>query len=154
MRRVALLGTALSLAAIAATATAAPKAECFSNADLEAEVAVRFQAQLMVLSDICRDTTYGLFTQRNRDAIMAYQRQMIDHFKRAGERRADITFENYMTRLANQESIASGQLTTGQICQPSNPLITTANSIGTPKDFRAFATTQAAEKRASYVACK
>ncbi len=154
MRRVALVGTALSLAAITATAFAAPKGECFSNADVEAEVAVRFQAQLMVLSDICRDTTYGLFTQRNRDAIMAYQRQMIDHFKRAGERRADITFENYMTRLANQESIASGQLTTGQICQPSNPLIVTANSIGTPKDFRAYATSQAAAKRASYVACK
>ncbi len=59
-----------------------------------------------------------------------------------------------MTRLANQESIASGQLTTGQICQPSNPLILTANSIGTSKDFRAYATSQAAEKRASYVACK
>ncbi|MGH7124390.1 MAG: hypothetical protein ACREFI_08470 [Stellaceae bacterium] len=154
MRRVALLGTALSLAAIAAAAVAAPKGECFSNADLEAEVAVRFQAQLMVLSDICRDTTYGLFTQRNRDAIMAYQRQMIDHFKRAGERRADITFENYMTRLANQESIASGQLAMGQICQPTNPLIVTANSIGTPKDFRDYATSQAASKRASYVVCK
>ena len=66
MRRVALLGAALSVVAIAANA--APK-ECFSNADLEAEEAVRFQARLMVMSDICRDTTYGLFTQRNRDAI-------------------------------------------------------------------------------------
>ena len=154
MGRVALLGVALSLAAIAATAVAAPKSECFSNADLEAEMAVRFQARLMVLSDICRDTTYGLFTQRNREAIMAFQRQMIDHFKRAGERRADIVFENYMTRIANQESIASGQLTTGEICQPSNPLIITANSIGSPKEFREYATSQAAEKRSSYVTCK
>ena len=108
MRRAALLGAALSLAAMAANA-AAPRPDCFSNADVEAEQAVRFQAQLMVLSDICRDSTYGLFTQRNREAIMAYQRQMIDHFKRAGERRADITFENYMTRLANQESILANQ---------------------------------------------
>lgn len=153
MRRVALLVAALSLAAMAANA-AGRKGDCFSNADLEAEQAVRFQAQLMVLSDICRDTTYGLFTQRNRDAIMAYQRQMIDHFKRAGERRADVTFENYMTRLANQESIASGQLTSGEICQPSNSLAVTANSIGTSKDFRAFAATQAAANRASFLACK
>src|SRR5215470_18932398 len=137
MRCVALLGAALSLAAI--TADAAPRAACFSNADLEAEIAVRFQAQLMVLSDICRDTTYGLFTQRNRDAIMGYQRQMIDHFKRAGERRADIFFENYMTRLANQESIASGKRTPREICQPSNTLIVTANKISTPKEFRDFA---------------
>jgi hypothetical protein len=153
MRRAALLGAVLSLAAMAANA-AAPRPDCFSNADVEAEQAVRFQAQLMVLSDICRDSTYGLFTQRNREAIMAYQRQMIDHFKRAGERRADITFENYMTRLANQESIASGQRTTGEVCQPSNTLITTANSIGTSKDFRTFAATQAAANRSSYRACK
>jgi len=152
MRRVALLGAALSLAAIAAHA--ASRGECFSNADLEAEEAVRFQARLMVLSDICRDTTYGLFTQRNRDAIMAYQRQMIDHFKRAGEHRADITFENYMTRLANQESIASGQRTAGEICQPNNALIITANRIGTPTDFRAYAASQAAADRASYLTCK
>jgi len=147
-----LLGAALSLAAI--TADAAPRAACFSNADLEAEQAVRFQAQLMVLSDICRDTTYGLFTQRNRDAIMAYQQQMIDHFKRAGERHADITFENYMTRLANQESIASGQRSSGEICQPNNALIVTANSFGTPKEFRAYAASQAAANRASYQVCK
>jgi hypothetical protein len=153
MRRVALLGTALILAAMAADA-ATPRPDCFSSADVEAAQAIRFQAQLMVLSDICRDTTYGLFTQRNRDAIMAYQRQMIDHFKRAGERRADITFENYMTRLANQESIVSGQRTTGEICQPSNTLIATANSIGTSKDFRAFAASQAAANRGSYRACK
>ncbi|HEV3175981.1 MAG TPA: hypothetical protein VGZ72_08330 [Stellaceae bacterium] len=153
MWRVALLGAALSLAAMAADA-AAPKGDCFSNADLEAEQAVRFQAQLMVLSDICRDTTYGLFTQRNRDAIMAYQRQMIDHFKRAGERRADITFENYMTRLANQESIASGQRTSAEICQPSNSLIITANGIGTSTEFRAYAASQAAANRATFLACK
>jgi len=151
MRGIGLLGTALSLVAIAATA--APKGECFSNADLEAEAAVRFQAQLMVLSDICRDTTYGRFTQRNRDAIMAYQRQMIDHFKRAGERRADITFENYMTRLANQESIASGKRTPREICQPSNTLIVTANKISTPKEFRDYAASRASANRATYLAC-
>jgi|SRR5579862_6357837 len=151
MRSVALLGTALSLVTIAAAA--APTGECFSSADLEAQAAVRFQAQLMVLSDICHDTTYGRFTQRNRDAIMAYQHQMIDHFKRAGERRADITFENYMTRLANQESIASSQRTTGEICQPSNAIAVTANSIGTSKDFRAYAASHAAAIRASYRVC-
>jgi hypothetical protein len=151
MQRVAVLGAAALILATMA-ANAAPR-ECFSNADLEAEEAVRFQARLMVLSDICRDTTYGLFTQRNRDAIMAYQHQMIDHFKRAGEHRADITFENYMTRLANQESIASGQRTSGEICQPNNALRVTANRIGTPKDFRAFAASEAATNRARYVAC-
>src|SRR5512135_2759986 len=102
VRRAMLVGAVLSLVAVAAWA-ATNRRDCYSNADMEADLAVKFQAQLMVLSDVCRDTTYGSFTQRNRDAIMAYQRQMIDHFKRAGERRADITFENYMTRIANQE---------------------------------------------------
>ena len=151
MRRVAVLGAAALIVA-AMAAKAAPR-DCFSSADIEAEEAVRFQARLMVLSDICRDTTYGRFTQRNRDAIMAYQRQMIDHFKRAGERRADITFEKFMTRLANQESIASGQRTSSEICQPGNTLIVTANRIGSPNDFRAFAASEAAAHRARYAAC-
>jgi hypothetical protein len=153
MRFGVVLAASLSLVAVAADA-ASTRPGCFSSADMEAAQAVRFQAQLMVLSDICRDTTYGLFTQRNRDAIMGYQRQMIDHFRRAGERRADIVFENYMTRLANQESIASGQRATGEVCQPSNVLIVTANSIGTSKEFRTFAASQAAANRGDYIACK
>jgi len=153
MRLRVMLAVALSLAAVAAEA-AGTRAGCFSTADMEAAQAVRFQAQLMVLGDICRDTTYGLFTQRNRDAIMGYQRQMIDHFRRAGERRADIVFENYMTRLANEESINSGQRATGEVCQPGNPLIVAANSIGTSKDFRAYAASLAAANRGDYIACK
>src|SRR5262249_49930059 len=118
MRRMLSLGIALSFAVTTAQA-AGTRPGCYSNADIEASLAVRFQAQLMVLSDICRDTSYGEFAQRNKDTIISYQKQMIDHFRRAGERRADISFENYMTRLANEASLGSGHRTVGEVCQSS-----------------------------------
>ena len=152
MRRSLALGAALSLVAMAAQA-AAVRPGCYSTADIEAEQAVHFQAQLMVVSDICRDTTYGEFTQRNRDAIMGYQQQMIDHFRRAGERRADITFENYMTRLANQASLASGVHNVAETCQTTSGMIALANSIGSSADFRRYIATQAAANRAAYLSC-
>jgi hypothetical protein len=147
------LGAVLSLVAMAAQA-APVRPGCYSGADIEAEQAVHFQAQLMVVSDICRDTTYGEFTQRNRDAIMGYQRQMIDHFRRAGEHRADITFENYMTRLANQASLASGTRSSIEICQTKDGMIALANSIAGSADFRRYVVTQAAANRTSYVSCQ
>ena len=152
MRRAVLLGAVVSLVATAAWA-ATSKRDCYSNADVEAELAVQFQAKLMVLSDVCRDTTYGLFTQRNKDAIIRYQKQMIDHFRREGKGRADVVFENYMTHLANEEALASGQRSMVENCQTS-ALIPLANSFTGSNEMRAYFASQAAANRASYVACK
>ncbi|HTS91017.1 MAG TPA: hypothetical protein VMG55_03375 [Stellaceae bacterium] len=152
MRRAVLLGAVVSMVAMATLAAAAAR-DCYSNADLEAELAIQFQAKLMVLSDVCRDTTYGLFTQRNKDAIIKYQKQLIDHFRRQGKGRADVEFENYMTHLANEEALASGQRTMAENCQTS-ALIPLANSFLTSSDMRAYFASQATANRAQYVACK
>ncbi|MGE5202902.1 MAG: hypothetical protein ACM3O6_12655 [Acidobacteriota bacterium] len=152
VRRAMLVGAVLSLVAVAAWA-ATNRRDCYSNADMEADLAVKFQAQLMVLSDVCRDTTYGSFTQRNRDAIIKYQRQMIDHFRREGKGRADVVFENYMTHLANEAALISGKRSMVENCQ-TNELIPLANSFGTSADMRAYFASKAAANRASFVACK
>lgn len=152
MRRALLLGAMVSLVATAAWA-ATSKRECYSNADVEAELAVQFQAKLMVLSDVCRDTTYGLFTQRNRDAIIKYQKQMIEHFRREGKGRADVVFENYMTHLANEEALASGKRSMSENCQTS-ALIPLANSFTGSTEMRAYFASQAAANRSSYTVCK
>ena len=152
MRRVVLLGALISLVATAAWA-ATGKRECYSNADLEAELAIQFQAKLMVLSDVCRDTTYGLFTQRNKEAIIKYQKQLIDHFRREGRGRAEVEFENYMTHLANEEALASGQRSMVENCQTS-ALIPLANSFTTSTEMRTYFASQAVANRASYAACK
>jgi hypothetical protein len=152
MRRAVLLGVVLSLVAMAALA-ATNRRDCYSSADMEADLAVKFQAQLMVMSDVCRDTTYGSFTQRNRDAIIKYQRQMIDHFRREGKGRAEVVFENYMTHLANEAALLSGKRSMSENCQ-TNELIPLANSFGTSADMRAYFASQAVANRASFVACK
>ncbi len=55
----------------AGPAAAAPPAS--SSADIEADQAIRYQTELMVLSDTCGGDIYRDFTLRNRDAIIVYQ---------------------------------------------------------------------------------
>ena len=64
----------------------AAKVECYSQSAIEAEQAIRFLTDVMVVSSTCQDTVYAEFRLRNRDAIMAYQKAMIAHFQGAGVR--------------------------------------------------------------------
>src|SRR5215469_5558461 len=59
----AVLGFAVSLGGAAAA-----DPNCYSAADAEAEQAILFQTNLMVTSSACRDTVYGEFRARNKDA--------------------------------------------------------------------------------------
>ena len=79
------LAAALLAAASVATASAADR-NCYSPADIEAEQALLFQTNLMVISSACRDTVYGEFRARNTAAILRYQNAMIEHFRRTGAR--------------------------------------------------------------------
>jgi len=63
------VGAVMLAAASIGTASAA---ECYSPADVEAEQGLLFQTNLMVISSACRDTVYGEFRARNKDAIMAF----------------------------------------------------------------------------------
>ena len=72
MKKVA-LAAALLAAASFQGASGADK-QCYSAADIEAEQAILFQTNLMVLSSACKDTlpAYGEFRLRNKDAIIRY----------------------------------------------------------------------------------
>ena len=128
--------------------------QCYSSADIEAAQAIEFQTQLMVASDICAAAAYTQFTQRNREAIASYQKQMIDHFRRGGTKSAERTFDTYMTKLANMDALSSGMQTVAQVCQAASGLLATASSIGSPAEFRAYIANQAMTNRANYSACK
>src|SRR5438445_13521245 len=105
MKKVA-LAAALLAAASFQGASAADK-QCYSAADIEAEQAILFQTNLMVLSSACKDPlpAYGEFRLRNKDAIIRYQNAMRDHFGRTGSRRAQSEFDRWNTSLANQISL-------------------------------------------------
>ena len=133
---------------VAASLQAASAANQCSLADREAEQALIFQTNLMVVSSACRDETYAQFRYRNKDAIIAYQRAMIAHFRRAGYRNAQSEFDRWNTSLANQIALKQGELPTAQVCQQAAPMLKMASTLDA-RGFHAYAVAQVAKPAAA-----
>ncbi|HMD65399.1 MAG TPA: hypothetical protein VKG22_01960 [Stellaceae bacterium] len=127
MKKVALAAVLMATAA-AATASAADR-DCYSPADIEAEQALLFQTNLMVISSACRDTVYGEFRARNTAAILRYQNAMIEHFRRTGARNAKSAFDAWQTSLANEAARKQAVIPTGQFCQQSAEMLKLASTL-------------------------
>ena len=127
MRKV-VLAAALFTAASFQGVSAADR-QCYSAADVEAEQAILFQTNLMVISSACKDTVYGEFRARNSDAIIRYQKAMIDHFRRAGSRNAQSDFDRWNTSLANEISLKQGALPMAQVCQQASEVMKLASTL-------------------------
>jgi hypothetical protein len=141
---------AVALLSSAAIAQAAP--QCFSAKEIEAEQAVRFQAELMVLSDSCGVESYRHFTVRNGEVLSSYQKEMIEHFRRTGPGRAEATFDRYITRLANEASLRVGEQALPALCSKSAEFLAKADNLG-KEDFRRYVAQQAAARRKEYHSC-
>lgn len=120
---------------------------CYSPAAIEAEEAIRFITDLMVASTACRDQTYGYFQQRNKDAIIGYQKVLIAHFQGIA------AFDRWNTTLANESSIKQAGKTTTQVCQGAADMMKQAAAFDV-KSFRAFATAAAASAGPRYIKCR
>jgi len=114
---------------------AAAKSNCPPANAREAEQAIRFITDLMVVSSVCQDTVYAEFRLRNRDVIVGYQKAMIQHLH------GNANFDKWNTALANQA--ASKQAGNQQICIQQAALLQKAKALDT-QGFRAYAATQAA----------
>jgi hypothetical protein len=121
----------LAAAVLAVSLPAAYGAErgCYSPTDLEAEQAIVFQTNLMVVSSACHDETYGMFRARNKDAIIRYQRIMINHFRREGYRDAQGQFDSWNTSLANEIALKQGATPTAVVCQQAAAMLKMADSL-------------------------
>ena len=124
------LAATLAAAASLATASAADL-RCYPSADSEAEQALLFQTNLMVISSACRDTVYGEFRARNTAAILRYQNAMIEHFRRTGARNAKSAFDAWQTSLANEAARKQALIPTGQFCQQSTEMLKLASTLDT-----------------------
>lgn len=140
----------LILLGAVATANAAP--HCYKASEIEADQAVRYQAKLMVLSDSCRSKSYSEFVHRNAEVIMAYQHRLIDYFRRINGHRPEDAFDRFLTRIANQISLATGQVPLDTLCGKSADFLAQAVNFG-KEEFRHFVARQAAEERKSYRSC-
>ena len=134
------------VAALVAAATAATQpgwsaekktatSSCPPASAREAEAAIRFLTDLMVVSSTCQDTVYAEFRLRNRDAILGYQKAMIQHLH------GNAAFDRWDTALANQAAQKNGG--NQQLCAQSAALLQQAKAMD-PAGFRAFAAAQAA----------
>jgi hypothetical protein len=133
------LAAALAAAASIATASAADL-NCYSSADSEAEQALLFQTNLMVISSACRDTIYGEFRARNKDAIVRYQNAMIEHFRHTGARNPKSAFDTWQTSLANEFAQKQALTPTAQFCQQSAEMLKLASTLD-QKGFHDYAAT-------------
>jgi hypothetical protein len=128
MRKLVL--AAALLAAASYQSVSAADRQCYSAADVEAEQAILFQTNLMVISTACRENmAYAQFRQRNQDAIMRYQKAMIDHFRRAGSHNATSDFDRWNTSLSNEISLKQGQLPMAQVCQQAAEILKLASTL-------------------------
>jgi hypothetical protein len=140
MKKFVVATLAASLLLPAAGARAAD--QCYSPATIEAEQGMRFLIELMVASTACRDQTYGLFQQRNKDTVLAYQKTMITHFH------GNAGFDRWDTTLANEASMKQAGKSSPQSCQEAAELIKSAATMDN-KAFRAYAASLAASPAVS-----
>lgn len=146
MMKKLVVAVALAAALMQPGRAAVAAAACYSPAAIEAEEAIRFITDLMVASTACRDQTYGYFQQRNRDAIVAYQKAMIAHFHGAA------AFDRWNTALANEASMKQAGMSSTQVCQQAADIMKKAASLDV-KSFRAFAAAAATSAAPHYHKC-
>ena len=144
---------ATGLVVLANIALPAAAAACYQASEIEADQAIRYQTELMVLSDTCGGDTYRTFTVQNRDAIVLYQKRMIEHFRRIGVRNPQSRFDSLQTRLANEEALRNAGEPAQSVCGRAAAILAQARNLdGT--GFKQQVATLVAEHRADYRRCR
>ena len=146
MKKTALVAALLTALAQLPAWAGGAKEQCYSPAAIEAEQAIRFMTDLMVVSSTCRDTIYAQFRLRNRDPIVSYQKAMIAHFH------STTAFDSWNTSVANAAASKRAGLPSTKVCEQSAPLLKTATALDATA-FRKYAATQAATVGATYPKC-
>jgi len=136
MKKLVLIAALVAVSAVQpGWAAGKEKSSCVSPSAIEAEQAIRYVTDLMIVSSVCQDTVYAEFRLRNRDVIVGYQKALIQRFH------GNAGFDRWNTSLAN--AAASKQGGNQQICQQSVALLKQASALD-PPGFRAYAAAQAA----------
>jgi hypothetical protein len=149
MRGIAVLMVLLTFA----TSVEAAPVRCYRGGDIEADQAVQYQSELMVISETCRTKDYVNFVVRNRLPIIDYQHALIDHFKRVGERSGQAALDKYMTRLANEKSLQYAERKDPAMCTKSAEFLTGGGKLD-GATFRQLVAARAADRRETYPRCK
>ena len=143
--------TVLAVLCLVVGATAATQ-ECLRPAEAEAEQAIRFQTELMVVSETCHEQIYPHFLHRNRIALAEYQKRMIERYRRTGAARPKANLDTYMTGLANETALRVSAEPVEVLCREQADFLATADALDVKK-FRRYIAKQAVERDAEHRRC-
>jgi hypothetical protein len=143
--------TVVAFLCLGVGATAATQG-CLRPAEAEAEQAIRFQTELMVVSETCHEQTYPQFLHRNRIALAEYQRRMIERYRRAGAPQPKASLDTYMTRLANETALRVSNEPVDVLCREQADFLATAKTLDAKK-FRRYIAKQAVARDAEHRRC-
>jgi hypothetical protein len=135
----------------AGLAMAAPV--CFSESEFEAEQAVSYQMELMVESDTCQTGVYQPFLIRNQRVLASYQAQLMEHYRRIGDRHPESVLDSYETRIANDISMHIGSMPLTSFCGTQTTFFLDAGTL-TPASFPGFVKQRVVERKKEFVPCR
>jgi hypothetical protein len=130
----------------------ARSSDCFRRSEAVADQALRYSAEVMVMSDTCRNPTYDRFALRNRTELIEFQELMKDHFRRSG-RNAQAKLDAFMTHLANDAALRTGVQDIGQVCAVAVQFLATADTMS-GQGFRQYAEGQVKQHDGEYRFCR
>ncbi|MFM2044181.1 MAG: hypothetical protein RLY86_2757 [Pseudomonadota bacterium] len=123
-------GLVLAGSVIAAPAGAAP---CLTEAEVDAERAIRLHTELMVVGLTCEPTPvegrpslfarYREFTDRHQVDVRAWEQTLIGHYRRTAKGNANRRFDSFRTALANETSRKAIALTNPVFCGTYVPVV-------------------------------
>ena len=122
--------------------------ECYSRSEAVADQGLRYSADLMVTSDTCRSQSYDQFAQRDRMQIIEFQNAMRRHFHRSQAK-----LDAYLTHLANDAALRTGQQNIAQVCAAAVKFLANADTL-TDEGFRRYAEDQERQHDREYRICR
>ena len=100
-------------------------AQCYTQAEVEAEQGLRIHSELMVISLNCQHIShvngnlyfqYKDFTRQHQGLIASYEQTMKNYFKRAGYANPESSINDLRTQLANKISTDAAKMKPNVFC--------------------------------------
>jgi hypothetical protein len=135
----------MTAALLAAASPAFAKPACYSQAEFEAEQAIRLHTDLMVIGLTCHKLAgdrnlfgkYQQFTATHKASLMNWEKTLIGYFRSTDKANPTRKFDDFRTVLANQSAQRAALLTPPVFCQTNGDIIESTAGLS-DSDLRRF----------------
>lgn len=112
---------------------------CYSNKEAEAEQGIRIHSELMVIGLNCQHmgARYGMnlygdyrqFTARYGDLFATYEKVLMEHFRKRGDKNPEASLNTLRTQFANKISNDAAAMRPDVFCSRYAPRMTKASGM-------------------------